>query len=171
MKTLIIGAGKVGRALAQALRKSSHSVTLRPARKGIPRSRIDAALVVLAVRDADLASLARELANADVLSRRNAVVHVAGALGPEVLAPLAHVCGGVGQMHPMVSIAEGRRAPALRGAHLLVTGDELARRRCRTMARALKMVAHERRKVDRPLYHAAGSLRCQRSCGPHGCGS
>jgi len=157
MKVAIIGAGKVGRTLARALRNGPHRATLRALRRGPPR-KLDAALVVLAVRDGALGPLAAELAESTVLSRKCAIVHVAGALGPEVLAPLRAHCAGVGQAHPMISFASSRVPPPLAGGHMLVTGDPVAVKRASTLARALGMVPREWRRIDRAGYHAAGGL-------------
>lgn len=154
MKVAIIGAGNVGRSLARALGAAGVAVTLRPRRRGLPVRPIDADLVLLAVRDGQLPELARALR----VSRRTAVVHLAGALGPEVLAPLRRACAGVGQAHPMVSFASPRAVPSLRGAHLLVAGDRVAVARARRMARALGMTARVWPDVDRASYHAAGGL-------------
>lgn len=157
MKVAIIGAGKVGRTLSRALRGGPHQATLRALRRGLPK-KLDAALVVLAVRDGALAPLAAELAGSGALSPRSAVVHVAGALGPEVLAPLRQRCAGVGQAHPMISFASSRVPPLLAGGNMLVTGDPVAVRRARTLARALGMVPRQWRHIDRAGYHAAGGL-------------
>lgn len=158
MKIWILGAGKVGRALQRALQGSSHRVTLRALRRGAPARPPAADLVILAVRDSQLAPLVAELAERRALASRAAVVHVAGALGPEVLAPLRDTCAGVGQAHPLVSFASSRALPTLRGAHLLVAGDAAAVRRARTLARALGMKAREWPKLDRASYHAAACL-------------
>lgn len=154
MRVVIFGAGKVGRSLARALRAAGVRVTLRAARRGPPTRPIDADLLLLAVRDGALAKLARELA----VTRRTAVVHLAGALGPEVLAPLRGRSAGVGQAHPMISFASPTRVPDLGGGHLLVAGDRAAVARARRMARALGMTARAWPDVDRALYHAAGGL-------------
>jgi len=157
MKIAIIGAGKVGKALSRALRGGPHQVSLRALRRGTPR-RLDAALVVLAVRDGAIAPLVAELVDSEALSRRSAVVHVAGALGPEVLAPLRARAAGVGQAHPMISFASSRVLPPLAGGHMLVSGDPAAVRRARTLARAIGMVPRQWDSVDRAGYHAAGGL-------------
>ena len=61
MKVFILGAGKVGTALARGLRAHGDTVTLRAARKGLPKQRIDADIVVLSVREKQLAELSAEL--------------------------------------------------------------------------------------------------------------
>ncbi len=105
----IIGAGKVGSGLARALRDVGVNVTLRALRKGLPSKPIDAPFVVLAVRDRDLLPLAERLRDAHLIGHREVVVvHCAGALGPEPLAPLRSANVAVAQMHPMISFASPR---------------------------------------------------------------
>src|SRR4051812_31280745 len=105
MKLFVFGAGKVGRGLARAAKKASMQVSLHSARNGLPKRRIDADLLILAVRDRDLTPLATQLADAKLVSEKTACVHAAGAADAEVLAPLRAVSAGVAQMHPMISFA------------------------------------------------------------------
>src|SRR5690349_16676471 len=87
MSVLILGAGKVGTGLGRALRAKGARVTLRPARKGLPARRIEADVIVLAVRDRDVPAAAAALVERGLVGHRKvAVVHCAGALGPEALA-------------------------------------------------------------------------------------
>lgn len=158
MKVWIFGAGKVGRALQRALRGGSHRVTLRARRRGVPARPPAADLVILAVRDDQLSPLVAELAERRALDRRAAVVHVAGALGPEVLAPLRELSAGIGQAHPLISFASSRSLPTLKGGQLLVDGDPAAVRRARALARALGMTARQWPRLDRAAYHAAACL-------------
>ena len=76
MRVTIIGAGKVGRSLARALQTTAHSVTLRAARRGVPRQRIESALLLLAVRDGELTRWAEQL----VVAVLPAVLVVLGVL-------------------------------------------------------------------------------------------
>lgn len=158
MKITIVGAGKVGRGLARALRGSGHQVSVLPLRRGLPRRATPPSLLVLAVRDAALPALARQLSGSPLVSRRTAVVHVAGALGPEVLAPLAAHAAGIGKAHPMLSFASARALPSVAGAHVLLAGDAVAVRRAGVMARAAGMAPRHWPDVEPGLYHAAGGL-------------
>ncbi|HEY8090310.1 MAG TPA: DUF2520 domain-containing protein [Polyangiaceae bacterium] len=155
MRIHVQGAGKVGVALARALKRSGAEVTLRSARKGLPRT-IDADLVVLAVRDRDLGPLAEAMRG--VVTERAAVVHVAGALDAQVLAPLRGACAGVGQMHPMISFASKRFTPTLARGNLHVQGDRAAVARARRVARLLGMTARTIPGLDTIAYHAAAGL-------------
>jgi predicted short-subunit dehydrogenase-like oxidoreductase (DUF2520 family) len=155
LAVFVVGAGKVGRALTRALRAGGATVTLRPARRGLPRA-IEADVVVLAVRDRDLAALAENMVG--VVDRRAVVVHVAGALGAEVLSALRGACAGVAQMHPMISFASTRFAPALHHGNVHVQGDPAAVARARRLARLLGMTPRTVPGLDAVAYHAAAGL-------------
>jgi predicted short-subunit dehydrogenase-like oxidoreductase (DUF2520 family) len=155
----IIGAGKVGTGLARALREVGVNVTLRPQRKGLPSKRIDAELVILAVRDRELQPLAERLRDAGLLGHREvAVVHCAGALGPEPLAPLRSARVAVAQMHPMISFASPERTPSLTRGQLHVDGDAHAVRLAKVLGKKLGMKPRTIRGLDRVLYHASAGL-------------
>jgi predicted short-subunit dehydrogenase-like oxidoreductase (DUF2520 family) len=157
LSVFVFGAGKAGSALARALRARGLTTKLRAARKGLPRA-IDADVVVLAVRDRDLAPLAEKMRDAGVVPARAVVVHVAGALGAAPLASLRGSCAGVGQMHPMISFATPRWAPVLARGNMHVQGDPRAVSRARTLARVLGMTPRTVPDLDPIAYHAAAGL-------------
>jgi predicted short-subunit dehydrogenase-like oxidoreductase (DUF2520 family) len=157
LAVFVQGAGKVGTALARALRAAGVKVTLRAARKGLPRS-IAADVVVVAVRDRDMRPLAESMRAAGIVPRTAVVLHVAGALDAEALAPLRDVCAGVAQMHPMIAFASAGRAPSLHGGHVRVQGDAAAVARARALAKTLGMVPRELPGLDTIAYHAAAGL-------------
>jgi predicted short-subunit dehydrogenase-like oxidoreductase (DUF2520 family) len=158
MRVFIFGAGKVGRALARASRAAGLSVTLRAARRGPPARAIVADLLVLAVRERDLPALSKALAEQRLVGPRTACVHVAGALGSEVLEPLRAVSAGVGQMHPMISFASTRVFPTLRRGNVRVEGDREAVTRASALARRLGMSPRALPGLDTVGYHAAAGL-------------
>jgi predicted short-subunit dehydrogenase-like oxidoreductase (DUF2520 family) len=156
MRVYVHGAGKVGRALAARLRAAGARVTLRSAREGLARGLVRADLVVLAVRDRDLGPLATTMVTH--VSRSAVCVHVAGAVGPEVLAPLRAACAGVAQMHPMISFASLRFFPTLDRGNVRVAGDARAVRVAKRVARALGMTPRDLPGLDTIGYHAAAGL-------------
>jgi predicted short-subunit dehydrogenase-like oxidoreductase (DUF2520 family) len=158
LTVFVLGAGKVGTALARALRARGVSVTLRPARKGLPRKPIDADLLVLAVRDGKLAEVVAELASLRRVSRRTAVVHCAGALGIEPLLPLRAVARGVAQMHPMISFASTKFSPPLHHGQVNVDGDPPAVQMAERVVRRLGMSPRRLPRIDKVAYHAAAGL-------------
>jgi predicted short-subunit dehydrogenase-like oxidoreductase (DUF2520 family) len=152
----IFGAGKLGSSLARALRARGVRATLRRARDGVPARTVDADVVVLAVRDRDLRSVAERMAR--VVARRAVVVHVAGALDAEPLAPLRAACAGVAQMHPMISFASPRFTPGLARGNVHIQGDAPAVARARKLARLLGMTPRTIPGLDTIAYHAAAGL-------------
>jgi len=157
LAVFVYGAGKVGTALARAARVVGVKAALRAARKGLPPS-IAADLVVVAVRDRDVRPVAEAMRSAGIVPARAAVVHVAGALDAEALAPLREVCAGVAQMHPMIAFASARRAPSLAKGHVRLQGDPPAVARARAFAKKLGMVPRELPGLDTVAYHAAAGL-------------
>lgn len=158
MKVFILGAGKVGRALARSLTKKGFTVTLRPARRGVPTTPIDARVVILALRDKQLGPVAADLAASGVVPRGAIVVHNAGALPADVLAPLRGLTAGIAQMHPMISFASTTFFPDLRKGHVHVKGDAEAEKRARALAKKIGMTPRTFAKLDTVGYHAAAGL-------------
>jgi predicted short-subunit dehydrogenase-like oxidoreductase (DUF2520 family) len=161
VNVFIFGAGKVGRALARGLaglEEAGVRVTLRPARKGVPTARIEADVVILALRDKQLATVAADLAASGVLPRKAVVLHNAGALPAEALAPLRGVCAGIAQMHPMISFASKSAFPTLTRGHVHVKGSPKAEARGRSLARKLGMTPRTFTHLDTVGYHAAAGL-------------
>jgi len=158
LSVYIFGAGKVGAALARAIRNAGGNVVVRAARKGLPKRPITADLLVFAVRDRELLPFASRFAESGLVSRKTACVHVAGAQGEGALAPLRGVSAGVAQMHPMISFASLRRDPTLEGGHVHVQGDPRAVARARRLVRALGMTPRTFPDLDTVGYHAAAGL-------------
>ena len=158
MSVVIVGAGKVGAALARALKKIRWPVKLYSARKFKLKKALNCDLLILAVRDRDLVPLAETIAKSGRLSKNAACVHVAGALSADVLAPLRGVCAGVAQMHPMISFASKTKPPRLANGHVHVKGDKVAEARAKKLARAIGMTPRTFSKLDTIGYHAAAGL-------------
>jgi len=158
MKVFILGSGKVGRALAKALRTSGVEVTLRAARQGVPTRPIDARVIILAVRDRQLGPVAADLAATNVVPRNAVVVHNAGALPSDALAALRGLTAGVAQMHPMISFASKTFFPTLTRGHCHVEGDPEAVRRARALAKRVGMTPRSFPRLDTVGYHAAAGL-------------
>jgi len=133
-------------------------VEVRPGRAGVPTRPIRAALLIFALRDPDVGRVCEELVARKLVGRATACVHVSGARGPELLAALRPVSAGVAQMHPMISFADPDVLPTLLHGNLHVSGDPIAVRRGRAVARALGMTARTIEGLDRVGYHAAAGL-------------
>jgi predicted short-subunit dehydrogenase-like oxidoreductase (DUF2520 family) len=133
-------------------------VTLRAARKGVPKRRIDADVVVVAVRDRELGPVAEAFAKSGVVPKRAVVVHNAGALSADALSALRPVTAGVAQMHPMISFASRTFFPTIARGHVHVKGDPVAEKKARLLAKKLGMTPRTFAKLDTVGYHAAAGL-------------
>lgn len=168
----IIGAGRVGSALAHALyatgytqvgiasRSPAHAAHLAdslhlPVRK--PAELLAGAdLVFLAVSDDALASLATELSTLPV-ARSAAVVHCSGALSTAVLAPLATHGWTTGSCHPMQAFAPATVA-IQPGITWGIEAAEPLRATLHQLVATLGGRPLDLRAEDKVLYHAAAVL-------------
>ncbi|MBC7171527.1 MAG: DUF2520 domain-containing protein, partial [Polyangiaceae bacterium] len=154
MKLVVVGRGKVGKTLARAARHAGVEASNVSGRAPSSRTLRDAELVLLAVPDAAIAEAGSVVAS---LAPGAAIVHCAGALGPDALAAAAAGGASVGAMHPLVSFADAKHPPSLEGALFLIDGAPravaLATRFARAVgARPVTQPAHG------PAYHAAAAL-------------
>lgn len=175
---VVVGAGKLARALAPAWASASTFcvgvAARRPARAraiaaqgariaAIPLEAavVEARVLLLAVPDAAVSPLARRIAPVRPSWRGTVVLHAAGAYGPELLAPLARRGAATGILHPLAVLGRGGRA-ALRGAFARVEGAPRAAAAARRLARAAGLVPLEARRLATPAgraaYHAAAAL-------------
>jgi predicted short-subunit dehydrogenase-like oxidoreductase (DUF2520 family) len=176
-----IGAGGLARALAPSLSRAGYPVvgifarsprTARrdPALRGFRLARdpadavAKASLVLLAVPDGAVETVARQLARTVPTGwRRRIVLHHAGALGIEPLRALAERGAAVGLLHPLqaFSVPAGAKR-RLRGSRARIAGDARAARMARRLAKDLGLVplefARPLRPADRSAYHAAASI-------------
>lgn len=169
-RVIVVGAGKVGRALASALRAREVEVVLLRGRGPLRRRDFAADLVVIAVADPFVPEVARAIVDriGRGVSRPDgarrlprAVVHVAGALDVEALGAFRSVSVPVGQMHPLLSFAGaegGVAAFSLVGSTVRVSGDPTAVRAARRVSRVLGMVPRHLDRVPAAAYHASAAL-------------
>lgn len=87
------------------------------------------------------------------------VLHLAGRLGPEVLAPAAGQGACTASLHPVRSLTHDELSiRQFRGTACVAEGDEVALRRLRPLVDAIGGLWIPVRAVDRGLYHAALSI-------------
>ena len=172
----IVGAGRVGRALARSLRARGWNIgavvtrsaaTARSAvrtiggghpHEGLTRRVLDAGVVLIATPDDAIRDVAVRLARAGGEEWRGKVVlHTSGALDEGVLAPLARLGAATGAMHPLQTFS-GRGVPLLEGVAFVIQGHERARQEARRIARALGGAPVALRREAKPAYHVAGTF-------------
>ncbi|HEV2860084.1 MAG TPA: Rossmann-like and DUF2520 domain-containing protein [Pyrinomonadaceae bacterium] len=178
----VVGAGRMGTALARALaargyavealvarresraRRAAESAGLKAAALGAERlaelPRTD--LILITTPDDALHETAEKLAalSNGRAGRGRFALHTSGALSSEVLAPLCARGFSTGSLHPLVAVsdAEAGAAALAGGAFYCVEGDRaavgLARRIVRELGGRSLSVGAE----DKALYHAAAVM-------------
>lgn len=156
-RVLVVGAGRMGSAIAAALRAAGASVdgpvgrgATGAARTGDPDAAIDAGvapgIVLLAVPDAEIASAASLIAPGPLLG------HLSGATGLDALAPHEAF-----SLHPLTTVA-GTGHDFAGGYAAIDGGTERALDAARRLALALGLETFRVRDADRAAYHAAASI-------------
>jgi predicted short-subunit dehydrogenase-like oxidoreductase (DUF2520 family) len=176
----IVGAGRVGRALAKRLREEGWRVgavvtrresTARKAVRfigagrpcvGVSREILAANVVLVCTPDDSIAPVAQEIASLlqgeKRVSLRGAVfLHTSGALDAGVLRPLKKYGAALGSLHPLQSFS-GIGVPPLEGRFFAIEGDDLALRTARKIVRCLGGRPAQISSSKKRLYHAAAAL-------------
>lgn len=171
----VLGAGRAGSALAAGLRIAGARHTRlwsRSARKGRSRAaqarvpfvaKLEDAiahrgLLLLAVSDQALIEVVARLAALWPEAGPRWVLHTAGALSSESLAPLADRGAHTGVFHPVVSLQGAASATALSGGIATLSGHPAALRKARQLASFLGLEAITVHDDQRPLIHAAAVM-------------
>ncbi len=143
----VIGAGRAGGAIATALADRGWAVDGPLGRDAaLPTAASGTRVLVLAVPDTVVAEVASAVGPGDAV-----VVHLAGSLGLDVLAPHERVAS----LHPLVALPDAVTGSArLRGAWFAVAGDPVAAE----IAGALDGRTVTVPDADRVRYHAAAVL-------------
>ena len=176
----IVGAGRMGGALALSLGAHGYSVQALMTRRlsharrvagflgprTIALSDMDldklppSDLILIATPDDLIASVAGKLANAQKGVRGDrTVLHTSGALSSTVLSPLAEAGFKTGSLHPLVSISDAvSGAKNLRAAFFCLEGDHAALRIARRIVDDLGGRAFSIEPGNKALYHAAAVM-------------
>jgi predicted short-subunit dehydrogenase-like oxidoreductase (DUF2520 family) len=176
----IIGAGRLGTALAGALASCGYTIEAVVARHRrraqraakisgtspliltstelgqLPASR----LLFITTPDDRIASTATQLAATfRGPTRGRTALHASGALSSEALSDLKKAGCATGSLHPLVSVSDPvRGALSLREAFYCVEGDRAAVRIARQVVRDLGAQSFHIRTPDKALYHAAAVM-------------
>ncbi|MDQ6652317.1 MAG: DUF2520 domain-containing protein [Acidobacteriota bacterium] len=179
----IVGAGRLGQALAIALHSSGYPIQALVARHA-PHARKAAALInklegpilalgadhlhqlpasdviLITTPDDAIKSTAEALASSQKHARRGqTVLHTSGALASDVLSPLAKLGFHTGSLHPLVSVNEPYAgAKALCGAFYCLEGDQAALLLAQLIVTDLKGTSFSIQPNKKALYHAAAVM-------------
>ena len=179
----IIGAGRLGQALAIALQRAGYPIvslvtrrakTAERAVQSLPKrkprvlalterslERLPASdLILIATPDDVIEKIASRLATLGGKGTRSqTVVHTSGALSSAALAPLAKAGLHTGSLHPLVSVSDPEAgSKALRGAFFALEGDREALRMARKIVVDLKGTSFSIQPEHKALYHAAAVM-------------
>jgi predicted short-subunit dehydrogenase-like oxidoreductase (DUF2520 family) len=169
----IVGAGRLGTALAKELFRAGYSVaeiiarnnpvSLKKARRlaksvgalatSINTAPYDAELLWLCVPDRQIKSVGREMAASPRNWEGKIIFHSSGALASDELNALREKRAVVASVHPLMTFVSGS-APPLSGVPWAVEGDAAAVRLARRIIKALGGEALAVRKKDKVAYHA-----------------
>lgn len=167
----VIGMGRVGPAIASALRASGHKIVAVSAHSdqaaerasvmlpGIPLASPDevverASLVFLAVTDSQIQLLAEELGS--TWKPGQVVVHLSGAIGLDALRPAAEVGAMTMSLHPaMTFTGTSLDVSRLEGCPIAVTASPLVAPLAELLARELGGVPVPLPEAAKTRYHAA----------------
>jgi predicted short-subunit dehydrogenase-like oxidoreductase (DUF2520 family) len=145
LRTAVIGAGRLGHALAAALTQAGLGVEGPLGRGADPLADV----VVLTVPDAEIQAAAEALTP----GRARFVGHCSGATTLEPLAPHEAF-----SLHPLMTVPEGGAAPFAGAGAAIAGSTPAALRVAATLAGTLQMRAVEVADADRAAYHAAASI-------------
>jgi predicted short-subunit dehydrogenase-like oxidoreductase (DUF2520 family) len=180
----IIGAGRLGQALALALQASSYPILALVAQRRQKAEKAAASLgtksptlalaanqlgrlpptdlIIIATPDDAIEETARGLAGSHRGKGRTAL-HTSGALSSKVLLPLAAAGFQIGSMHPLVSVSDPiLGAAALRSGFYCLEGTNKARLVAAALVRDLGGSSFTIKPEKKALYHAAAVM-----AGPH----
>jgi predicted short-subunit dehydrogenase-like oxidoreductase (DUF2520 family) len=141
----IVGAGRLGTALAAALRAAGLAVRGPLGRGADP---LNSTIVLLCVPDGEIAAAAANVPPGPLVG------HCSGATGLDVLAPHEGF-----SLHPLMTVPEGAPPTIFAGAGCAVDGTTLhALATAERLADALGMRPTQVADQDRVAYHAAASI-------------
>jgi predicted short-subunit dehydrogenase-like oxidoreductase (DUF2520 family) len=181
----ILGPGRLGLALAIALRASGYTIlafvskhaghaikaadlfsqsgkVVRPLALAEISQLPSTDLILIATPDDAIEETARrlaKLARPKGKTHHRTVLHTSGALSSAALAPLAEAGFHTGSFHPLISVSDPRAgAEALHGAFYCLDGDPSAIKIARQIVSDLRGKSFTIRPEHKALYHAAAVM-------------
>ena len=151
----IVGAGRLGKALAQRLSQAQY-VTQIVLRSKRPKT-LRAEVIWFCVPDAKIASVANTFSG--IKWKGKYAFHSSGVLSSDALNSLRNVGALVASIHPLMTFVKGS-VPELTGVSFAVEGDASAVRVARGIVRDLGGQAVGIKKQDKVAYHAFATMIC-----------
>ena len=157
-RVAVVGRGRLGSALAQALDRAGNEVVLVPGYPAPGRAALTAAcaVVVLAVRDDAIEACARALTDEGALDGSHALLHCAGSRPADALS--AFPAAGRALCHPLTSIAPDAGADVFSGVTFAIEGDAAGRLHAERIARAVGGLPVTLEGAGLALYHAGAVM-------------
>lgn len=177
LKVAIVGAGRLGTALAERRAEAGYTITeivardssqslanaQRLARKvGVSAATphavtLDADAVWFCVPDSQIAAAAADLSRHDW--KNKVALHSSGVLSSDALGVLRERGASVASLHPLMTFVN-KSKPNLRGVPFAVEGDAAAVRVATRIIRNLGGDTFRIRKQDKVAYHAFATMIC-----------
>ncbi len=178
MKISIIGAGKLGGALAIALSNNGYTIENLVGRKieNIQRiaeiiiptpelltsdeySKITSEVILIATQEFEIENAAQKLAES--LRNKPFVFHTSGALSSDILQALKNSGCKTGSIHPLVSVSDAfLGAERFESAYFCVEGDEESLKIAEKIVADLNGKSFRVAAEYKTLYHAAAVTAC-----------
>ncbi len=151
----IVGAGRLGNALAQRLFEGGYQISKINSRKS-PHS-VHADVVWFCVPDAAIAQVANTFSR--IPWKAKFAFHSSGLLTTDVLANLRNAAARVASVHPLMTFVKGS-VPDLAGVPFAIEGDPSAVRVARAIVKDLGGRPVSIRKQDKAAYHVFATMIC-----------
>jgi len=177
-RIVVVGAGKVGTALAVLLKQKGFNIagitsrTLASAKRAADRltppppysNKADtlttrADIILLTPKDDAIQAVCKNIAEKGGFREGQIVLHVSGSLPSSILAPAAEKGCHTGSMHPLQSFADVDMAiHRLAGATFCLEGTPSAIETATKLAEVLEGHVMTIQTGDKPIYHAAAVI-------------
>ncbi len=121
---------------------------------------LEADVIICAVRDDAISDVASLLVGTGLIAKKHVLIHCSGAVSAsEVFQRVTDDIGGMGTMHPLRAIADGKAAmTTFKNTFFGVEGDERGRQRVQQLVLALGGKALELESHQMAAYHAAAAI-------------
>ena len=153
----ILGAGRLGTALAGRLSQAGYKVSKINARKVLHPKKLVANVAWFCVPDAEIAKVAKKFS--EISWREKSALHSSGVRSSDALNCLRNAGARVASVHPLMTFVKGS-VPDLTGVPFAIEGDALAVRVARGIIRDLGGRAVAIKKQEKVAYHAFATMIC-----------